>query len=150
VDTRRNFITAAIVGIVLILVAGNFLLGKLKPYNYGGLIVNEQAITEMLRNSPIMATGDYTAEANEARLATATKCIKDRIFIRLAHFNNVHAQMDCDKKLKDILFGFTDGLKEAGIINDQQCAQELDYIETMSKSSLFPDVDPVYFCNLAK
>jgi hypothetical protein len=139
--------------LVALLVTGGayrFLHEKSSAYKIGRLEIDEQAITNMLRESNIMETDKYDADANASRLKSATAAIRDRIFLRLAHFKNAKARIDCDRKLKDIMFGVAEGLKDAGIIGDQAYAIEVESIESLAKSSLFPNLVPYNFCELAK
>jgi len=135
---------------IIIAAAYNFARGKSDAYKFAGITVDEWAISDLLRQSSVMETGKFTDAVNAARLKTATSAIKDRIFLRLAHFNNAKAQMDCDRKVKDIMFGVAEGLKDAGIITDEQYNSETDSIEAANKSALFPNLVPVNFCDLAK
>lgn len=146
----RGIIIASIAGMVLVLAIGKYFSGKTNDYDYGGIVVDERAVTRLLRNSQVMQAGNYSREVNAQRLKNATRQVRDKIFIRLAHFNNARVQMDCDKKVKDIMIGVAEGLRDAGIIDDARCAEEMDSIETMGRSGLFPNLVPVNFCDLAK
>ena len=149
-EKYRGIIIASLALLAVILVGGNFLLGMVGPHEYGPIAVDEQAVGAMLRQSTVMNTDKYSPDENTTRLNNATRCIKDRIYVRLAHFTKAKAMMDCDRKLKDIMMGVAEGLKDAGVIDDQQFNTEFDYIEATLKSSLFPDLVPLNFCNLAK
>ena len=121
-----------------------------KQYEYGQIQVDEQAVTAMLSANPVMDTANYSPKDNDNRLKTATACVKDKIFVRLAHFTNAKAKVNCETKLKDTMIGIAEGLQTAGIISDQRLEEEVSYIENMSKSSIFPEMLPHNFCALTK
>ena len=149
-DKWKGLTFWAIAGLIAIAAFYNFAVKKGGDYKIGEITVDEQAITDLLKASTVMDAEKYDAANNAARLKNATQAVKDKIFIRLAHFNNAKAMVDCDRKVKDIMYGVAEGLKDAGVISEDQYNNEVSSIETFQKSSLFPNLVPLNFCDLAK
>ena len=114
------------------------------------LTVDESAVAFFLRTAAVMEAEKYSEEENRTRLDKTVRAVSEKIYFRLARFNKARAQVNCEKKSKDIMLGVAEGLKDAGIISDELFQSEVDYIESTNKSSIFPNIVEYNFCELAK